>query len=98
MVSLSAEVGRIVVSEAGRDKGSVFIIIEIVDDKNVLIADGDIRRLAAPKKKKIKHLSLKAEVLEIIALKLKEGKKVFDAELRNAIKSSDFMAGKEKGE
>jgi ribosomal protein L14E/L6E/L27E len=44
-------------SKAGRDKDRVFIIIEIIDELYVLIADGDLRKVEKPKKKKIKHLS-----------------------------------------
>jgi len=32
------------------------VIKGIVDDKNVLVADGDLRRIEKPKRKKIKHL------------------------------------------
>ena len=84
-MSLSAQVGRVVVSKAGRDKNKVFMIVEIVDEQFVYIADGDLRRLSHPKKKKVKHLEMKPEVLEGLKDKLLNGKKVFDAELRSAI-------------
>ena len=51
-------VGRIVKSKAGRDKGRLFVVIQVVDDKFVLIVDGDLRRIDKPKKKKIKHLQV----------------------------------------
>ena len=38
-----------------------------------------------PKKKKIKHITLTAHMLDGIGEKLKEGKKVFDAEIRSAL-------------
>jgi ribosomal protein L14E/L6E/L27E len=50
-------VGQIVKSKAGRDKDRIFIVMDIVDDKFVLIADGDLRKIDHPKKKKIRHLS-----------------------------------------
>ena len=49
--------GQFVKSKAGRDKDRVFIIISILDDEYVLVADGDLRRMENPKKKKSKHLS-----------------------------------------
>lgn len=44
-------IGRFAWSRAGRDKGNLFIIIDVVDDNHVLIADGMIRKLNNPKKK-----------------------------------------------
>lgn len=48
--------GTVVVSAAGHDKGGVFAVIGFTDGKNALIADGKIRKLEKPKKKKLKHL------------------------------------------
>lgn len=85
------EVGRVVFSRAGRDKGKYFIIVDIIDEQYVNISDGDLRRLASPKKKKTKHLEMKPEVLENIKEKLQTGRKVFDAELRSAIKALRYF-------
>ncbi len=52
------ERGRLARALAGRDKGEVFVITEILSKDYVLIADGKRRSLRNPKKKKIKHLSL----------------------------------------
>lgn len=57
------EIGQVVKSKAGRDKGRVFLICDIIDDDYVFIVDGDLRRLDSPKKKKIKHLTIYNEVL-----------------------------------
>lgn len=85
------EVGRVVFSKAGRDKGKYFIIVDIIDEQYVHISDGDLRRLSCPKKKKLKHLDIKPEVLEGIRDKLLNGKKVFDAELRSAIRALRYF-------
>ncbi len=45
-------IGQVVKSRAGRDKGRVFLVLEILDDKHVLVVDGDLRRLEKPKKKR----------------------------------------------
>lgn len=86
-MTYSAEVGRIAVSTAGRDTGRAFIILNVIDAHYVYIVDGDLRKMDHPKKKKLKHLKLTGHVLEPIAGKLKEGVKVFDAEIRSAIKA-----------
>lgn len=48
--------GSIAVSLAGRDKGRVFIIVGVLDENHVLIADGRKRKIEKPKRKKLKHL------------------------------------------
>lgn len=91
MVEYPVEIGRLVMSTAGRDKDKIFMILDIIDKQYVYIADGELRTKDRPKRKKLKHLKLYPEVLSGIAEKLKEGKKVFDAEIRSAIRSSKCL-------
>lgn len=49
---------RFVVSLAGRGKGRVYAVTEVIDGGYVLIADGGHRTQVKPKRKKIKHLRL----------------------------------------
>ena len=74
-------------SRSGRDAGRFYVVIEIVDDEYVTIADGDLRRVDKPKLKKIKHLKPQGDVIAKIADKLAEGKKIFDAEVRSALRA-----------
>lgn len=83
--------GRVCLSKSGRDKGKYFIILSIIDEDYVFIADGEMRKLATPKKKKLKHLDLKPIVMQSIASKLCEGYKVFDSEVRSAIRSTKYF-------
>ncbi|MBQ3230563.1 MAG: RNA-binding protein [Clostridia bacterium] len=49
--------GQLVVSLAGRDKGCICAIIGNADEEGfVYIADGRLRKVENPKKKKLKHL------------------------------------------
>lgn len=98
MVEYPVEIGRLVKSAAGRDKGRYFVIIDIIDGQYVHIVDGDLRSKDRPKKKKLKHLKLCPEVLYGIAGKLKEGARVFDAEIRSAIRTSISESDAQKGE
>ena len=50
------ERGQFVLSIAGRDKGKIFVVTEIIDENYVMIADGMLRSINKPKKKKLKHL------------------------------------------
>lgn len=49
-------VGTVVVSTAGHDKGTVFAVMGFADGAHALIADGKLRKIEKPKKKKRKHL------------------------------------------
>lgn len=90
MNSYSAEVGRVVQAKAGRDKDKTFMIYQRLDDDYVTIVDGETRKLEKPKKKKIKHLSLKPFVLDGIRDKIVADKPVFDAEIRKKLDNLGF--------
>ncbi len=79
-------IGEIVFSRAGRDEGRYYLVSEIVDDNYVKIVDGDVRRLAKAKLKKIKHLKPTGEVIENIAAKFVNGTRVYDAEIFSALR------------
>ena len=81
------EIGRVVLSKAGRDKGRYFIIYDIIDNDHVYLADGSLRKQKGLKKKKIKHIEIKSVTIESIRSKLLSNKKVFDSEIRRAIES-----------
>ena len=55
-------VGKIVFSNAGRDKGKYLVVINC-DEIYVWVADGKERKLETPKRKNIKHISLTADSL-----------------------------------
>lgn len=48
--------GTVVIAKAGRDKGRAFAVIQILDDRTALIADGKSRPLERPKRKNLIHL------------------------------------------
>lgn len=83
--------GQIVHSKAGRDKDRYFIVVGIVDNEYVLIADGDLRKIDNPKKKKIKHLVFHKKIAENISAGLKEKKHITDADLRKSLTSMDLL-------
>ena len=73
----------VVVSTAGHDKGVVFAVIGFTLEKYALIADGTVRKLEKPKKKKLKHLEpigiLEKEIPAQTNRQLKKAVKSFDA-------------------
>ena len=76
--------GRVVLSTQGRDEGRYFIVLEVIDEQFVLMADGLTRRLAHPKKKKVKHLRPKPIVVEVDGAKL-PNRHLQDSDLRTAL-------------
>ncbi len=77
--------GRYVWSNAGRDKDHLFIIIDIIDDYHVLVADGDLRRIDNPKKKKLRHLKVTNKVSEEISQTVHLKKRLTNTDLQNAV-------------
>jgi ribosomal protein L14E/L6E/L27E len=74
----------IVTALAGREKGKCFFVLD-VSDGYAYLADGKGRKLEKPKKKKLKHLQLRAKSENRTALKIKEGSKVTNSEIRRAL-------------
>ena len=53
---MDTDIGTLVRSISGRDKGRILMIVESVDENYVKVADGSLRRKENPKLKKLKHL------------------------------------------
>ena len=79
--------GLIVISTAGRDKDKYFVILSRLDESYCLIADGDVRKVDMPKKKKIKHLRVTDYSLTTIKEKLETGQTVTNSMIRKELKS-----------
>lgn len=77
--------GDIVLSKAGRDRNKHFVVLEVIDDNFVFIADGDMRRVDNPKRKKCKHLENTGNKSEYIKDKLGEGVRVTNPDLKKEL-------------
>lgn len=78
---MDIEKGSLVYSRAGRDKGTLFVVIATEGDW-VFLADGDTRRADKPKKKKLKHINKTNKVAEL------DFENLSDSALRKALKKS----------
>jgi len=76
--------GRVVCSKAGRDAKRMFIILQALDERHVTIADGDLRKVASPKKKKYMHLIPKQECFPSLVEMYQTGR-LLDADVRNCL-------------
>jgi len=80
-----AQIGQIVKVLKGKDAGSFYVIIEIIDDKFVMIVDGAKRKFDQPKRKNIQHLELQPIVSSEVVHSLHESGRVTNAKLRHAV-------------
>ncbi|MBQ6077189.1 MAG: RNA-binding protein [Clostridia bacterium] len=84
MKELTLETGEIVLSRAGRDRNRAFVVIEVLDSEYVLIADGRLRTLDRPKKKKRKHLLKGSDA------RMELGAHLLDADIRKFLLAQGF--------
>ena len=77
--------GMLCCSSAGRDRKRYLLIVKVIDSEYVYVADGDIRRIENPKKKKLKHLRLTPKTDAALQEKLLKGMIVTDSDIRKAI-------------
>ncbi|EXX88978.1 KOW domain-containing protein [Paenibacillus darwinianus] len=87
------EWGRLVKVLRGKDQGGCAVIIGIVDDRFVLIADGNKHRFDGPKKKSLLHLELLPVVSSEVADSMRETGRVTNAKLRFAIQKYNERKG-----
>lgn len=78
------EISDIVMSVNGRDKGKMFFVIQ-KEDIYAMLCDGKARRFEKPKRKKIKHIRLACQSDCRTALKIRNGMKVTNSEIRKAL-------------
>jgi large subunit ribosomal protein L14e len=77
--------GQIVKVLRGRDRDQYAVIIEIINERFVHIADGDKRKFDQPKRKNINHLQLTDEISPEVVNSLKETGRVTNGKLRFAL-------------
>jgi large subunit ribosomal protein L14e len=81
----SPQIGQYVSITKGKDAGQYAIIIRILDEQYVLIADGYQRRYDQPKKKNINHLELLDNVSPEVQSSISESGRVTNGKLRYAM-------------
>lgn len=89
-------IGQLVISKGGRDKGKFFIVINI-EDEYLYLADGKLRKVETPKKKKIKHVQKVNYVIDEIKEKIQEEGNLNNADLRKALSQYLEASSKQRG-
>ena len=78
--------GMFAFSRAGHDKGRMYLIIG-EDEEYVYLADGRLRTVDKPKKKKKKHIQpVRSGTDEALAAKLRNAQTIYNEEIKFAIK------------
>ena len=75
---------NIVRSDAGRDKGKLFVVLA-VEGEYLLLADGKCRKVESPKRKKRRHVLFVAADDNRLSSKIKSEEKITNSELRKAL-------------
>ena len=79
------EPGRVVISTQGHDEGRWYAILSVLDERMVTLVDGDIRKLAKPKKKQVKHLRALPLSIQVEG-RGDSGGPLADSDIRKALK------------
>ena len=79
------QIGQFVCITKGRDARQYAIIIGILDERFVLLADGDKRKFTNPKKKNIQHLEFFSCVSPEVQSSIRETGRVTNGKLRFAL-------------
>lgn len=85
--------GDIVISNAGRDSGKYYIIVNIESENYVMIADGETKRIEHPKRKNNKHLIFTGDLNEELAIWLENRKRIRNEDLKKILK--DYVKNEE---
>ncbi|MDR5588167.1 MULTISPECIES: hypothetical protein [Clostridium] len=79
-------IGKIVLSKAGRDIEHLYVIVRQLDDKYVLLSNGNTKTVNKPKKKKLKHLNILEKVDEQLKSSIQVCDKSTDLKIKRFLK------------
>ena len=86
MKAKPTEPGRVVISTQGHDAGRWYAVLSVLDERMVLLVDGETRRLAKPKKKQVKHLQALPLSIQVEG-RGESGGPLADSDIRKALKA-----------
>ncbi|GAB3795717.1 KOW domain-containing RNA-binding protein [Virgibacillus kimchii] len=78
-------IGQVVRIKQGREAGQFAVIIQVVDDRYVLLADGEKRKYDRPKKKNLHHIEKMDYISPEVQNSLLETGRVTNGKIRFAI-------------
>ncbi|MDD3654300.1 MAG: KOW domain-containing RNA-binding protein [Desulfotomaculaceae bacterium] len=81
------QIGHLVSSIKGRDRGKYYLVVDILSQCMVLIANGEERKIENPKRKNVKHLHFFGIIAAEVSDKAMSGRRVTNTDIRKGIKS-----------
>lgn len=78
------QIGQVVYSKSGRDKGLPMLVVDL-DGDFMLLSDGRRRKIDKPKKKKVIHLQPTHNVDDCIATKINNKELVLNSDIRTVL-------------
>jgi ribosomal protein L14E/L6E/L27E len=75
---------NIVRSDAGRDKGKLFVVLD-TEGEYLLLADGRSRKVETPKRKKRRHVLFVSAEENRLSVKINSNEKITNSELRRTL-------------
>ena len=84
------QIGRVVLSKAGRDSGDAFVVLALAAPDRVLVADGRKHRADHPKSKNALHLAAKPQIVQEVAQRLAQGERVCDEMLIRGLREAGY--------
>lgn len=78
------QIGQVVRSKCGRDTGKYFVVVG-KENEFVLLADGSLRKVEAPKKKNSKHIQITRFCLPTTAFTDADKKTLSNSEIRRSL-------------
>ncbi|MCP3029587.1 KOW domain-containing RNA-binding protein [Halobacillus sp. A5] len=95
----SPRIGQVVRIVQGREAGQYAVVIDILEDRLLLLADGEKRKYDRPKKKNLQHVELLDFVSPEVQNSLLETGRVTNGKLRFAVsKYVNEVTDLEKGD
>ena len=94
------QLGQIVKIIKGREKGQYAVVIKHINDRFVLLADGDKRKYDRPKKKNVIHFEETPYISSEVRKSLLETNRVSNGKLRFAVAkyASEVVTDLERGD
>ena len=90
---LDEKLGQVVISRSGRDKDRMYVVVQVVNDRFVMLVDGDLRKIENPKLKNVKHIQftgMKADdVIDYLARGEMPGNHIFRKNLKKLMENGE---------
>ena len=79
-------IGKLVISNSGRDKNQMYVIVDNIDDNYYLLSNGKTKTIQMPKKKKLKYFDVLGDAEDHIKTALAAKDKGTDLKIKRFLK------------